>query len=213
MRKCVWLAAIFLVGLVFPAAAYVLPCEACSCGHSCTQSCDVTSTCGAYGVCQGTPGCGGGCLTVGEADRFRELMRGFQDAVTASEERGEVTARLTWRLAQYVEESGLGTVFTGGTRFHLPGRVQTPALAFMHAGKSKDSNPDLVVEFVTKPGHDAAVAAWLSAGVKAVLSVDPAARSVAVYQGQDVRILDEAGYLEFPDTLPGWSLRVGELFK
>jgi Uma2 family endonuclease len=113
---------------------------------------------------------------------------------------------------QHVEESGLGTVFAAGTRFQLPGRVQAPALAFVRAGAAKDV-PDLVVEFVTSPRHEAAVAGWLSAGVKAVLEVDPSARTVSVLRGQDARVYGEADSLELPDIVPGWSLRVGELFN
>ncbi|HEX3131409.1 MAG TPA: Uma2 family endonuclease [Thermoanaerobaculia bacterium] len=217
MRKNVGLAALFLVlGAALPAAAIML-CEDCSCFNYCSTSCVTDngwSNCGAAtGLCQGSSSCGGGgCLTVGDAERFRELMRGFHDAVTTSEERGEVAARLTWRLAQHVEESGLGAVFAAGTRFQLPGRVQAPALAFVRAGAAKDV-PDLVVEFVTAPRHEAAVAGWLSAGVKAVLEVDPSARTVSVLRGQDVRVYGDADSLELPDIVPGWSLRVGELFN
>jgi hypothetical protein len=217
MRKHVWLAAVALILVSALPAGAILFCEDCDCSKLCSTPCVTdtgSSTCGAAtGFCQGSSSCGGGgCLTVGDAERFRDLMRGFQDAVTTSEERGAVAARLTWRLAQHVEEFGLGTVFAAGTRFHLPGRVQAPALAFVRSGASKEI-PDLVVEFVTSPRHEAAIGGWLSAGVKAVLSIDPSAKTVTVLQGQDVRVYGDTDSLELPDILPGWSLRVGEIFN
>jgi hypothetical protein len=210
-----WFATLVLIfGWAYPAGAYPINCEDCTCGHLCTRDCDFTSTCGAYGVCAGSPACTG-CLTVQQIEAFDKPLRGSKDAaiLSSAEERGEVAARLTWRLTQHVEESGLGTVFAGGTRFRLP--FSAPALAFVHAGAPKDVQvPDLAVEFVTNPGRvDAVVAGWLSAGVRAVLTVDPSTRSVVVYQGQDIRTLGEADYLELPDVVPGWSLRVGELFE
>lgn len=217
MRKHLWIAAVALVLVSALPAGAIMVCEDCSCFNLCSTACvsdNGWTTCGAEtGLCQGSASCGGGgCLTVADTERFRDLMRGFQDAVTTSEEGGAVAARLTWRLAQHVEESGLGTVFAAGTRFHLPGRVQAPALAFVRAGASKDV-PDLVVELVTSPRHDTAVAGWLSAGVKAVLSVDPSAKTVTVLQGQDTRVYGETDSLELPELLPGWSLRVGEIFN
>jgi len=220
MRQRLWFAALALIaGLAEPAEAIIRPCnEFCTCASDCSWTCDFNSTCGAYGVC--ASGSGSGCTAclaspgIGLEDNTRPL-RGLKDASTLPEERGEVTARLTWRLTQHVEESGLGTVFAGGTRFHLPGRAQAPALAFIHAGAPKNAQtPDLAVEFVTYPARTEAVATgWLSMGAKAVLVIDPSTRSVTVYQGQDVRTLNESDYLELPDVVPGWSLRVGEIFE
>jgi len=218
MRKDNWLGAlvfalVLALGSAHPAAANIIPCEYCTCGHSCTRSCDVGDTCGNYGVCESSPACTS-CLTTGEAEQFLALMRGLQNPVTSSEEHGEIAARLTWRLAQHVEELALGTVFAGGTRFHLPGRAQASALAFTRAGAPKGTQvPDLTVEFMTKSDHGAAIAGWLSAGVKVVLAVNPSTRSITVYQGREVKTLTETDYLELPDLLPGWSLRVGELFN
>ena len=131
-----------------------------------------------------------------------------------------MAARLTWRLAQHVEERGIiGTLYAGGTAFQLPGKAhsETPALAFVareRRGTARGVTPDLVVEFLSSPGSDLAIADWLQAGTRAVLAIDPASRTVTLYQNRaDVRVLGEHDFLELPDLLPGWALRVGDLFE
>jgi hypothetical protein len=207
-------------------AGAIMECVDCSCGVSCSASCITYlggwSTCGAQGyLCSGHPSCGGGCLTSSDAGFLRDILRGEPRRATAEDQlRGEVTARLTWRLAQHVEESGLGTLYAGGTAFQLPGksRSQTPALAFVgserRTGAARSVTPDLVVEFLSAPGSDFALNDWLQAGTRAVLSIDARERTVTVYRNRtDVRVLGEHELLELPDLLPGWSLRVGDLFQ
>lgn len=207
-------------------ARAIMECQDCSCSVSCSASCITYSggwsTCGAQGYpCSGSPSCGGGCLTVTDIGALRDILRGEPKPATAAAQlRGEVAARLTWRLAQHVEERGLGTLYAGGTAFQLPGkaRSQTPALAFVarerRAGSARSVTPDLVVELVSAPGSDFAITDWLQAGTRAVLAVDPGAKTVTVYRNRtDVRVLGEHEFLELPDLLPGWALRVGDLFE
>ena len=217
MLRNTWFATLVLISAsFFPAAANIIPCEMCTCGHLCTRECDFTSTCGAYGVCAGSPSCTS-CLTVQDIENLDRGpgVRVSKDASSLPGDRGEVAARLTWRLAQHVEESGLGTVFATGNRFRLPLRAQAPALAFVRAGAPDNSPiPDLVVELVRNTGRaEAVAAAWLAFGARAVVAVDPSTRSVVVYQGLETRTLNESDYLEIPDVVPGWSVRVGELFE
>jgi Uma2 family endonuclease len=55
---------------------------------------------------------------------------------------------------------------------------------------------------------------WLAAGARAVVLVDPQRRTAALYRSRaDIRILGPSDALEVPDVVPGWSLRVGELFE
>lgn len=217
-RKSLPIAAAFVLLVLLGASRgeAILECRDCNCSVSCSLSCVTDSgfsTCASTGLCSGSSSCGGGgCLT---ADDLGPLLKAdLQRTTPEGQERGRVAARLTWRLAQHVEESGLGTVYTGETGFQLPGstgRVQAPVLAVVSGERSI---PDLVVELRPAAGLGKTVSSWLAAGTRAVLVLDPAARTVAIHRSRSsVQVLGEADLLEIPDLLPGWGVRVGELFE
>ncbi len=55
--------------------------------------------------------------------------------------------------------------------------------------------------------------AWLAAGSRMVLVVDPSQRTVTVYRSlEDIRILTEGDVIEGADVVPGWELPIAELF-
>jgi Uma2 family endonuclease len=197
----------------------ILNCTDCGCTFSCTQQC-VTDT--GFSTCgdQGSPcgGCGG-CLTAGQADFVLGLLDQEPRTTPATQDQGRAAARLTWRLAQYAEENGLGEVYTAGTGFRRsanPKGIASPDLAFVtreRLGSGRTGAPDLVVQFAPARNTDNA-AGWLRSGTRAVLVLDPAARTVKVYRnGSPLQVLGAESVLELPDLLPGWSLRVGDLFQ
>ena len=193
-------------------------CSDCTCDSSCATRCDSFNTCGGVGVCAGSSLCvgGGGCLTVSDPNTFLERLRA-DPRQAASPEKGLVLARLTWRMAQHVEEGGLGAVYAGNTGFLLnktTGRVSSPALAFvsrehLQTGGAWSGAPDLAVELRAAAARD-----WLKAGTRAVLVLDADTRTVSLYQrSTKVRVFTANDLLELPDVLPGWALRVAELFE
>ena len=207
--------------LAAPAAA-ITQCQSCSCSMSCTAFCTTatgSSTCGATGYCAGGANCGGGgCLSPSDVGVLVDELwqERQQPAIEDAQERGRVVARLTWRLARHVEESGLGEVYAAETGFRLPAlrgnRVQAPDLAFV-SREAQSGVPDLVVELRGLTGTDVTVTRWLQAGTRAVLVVDPEARTVAVHEkGAVSRVLGAGETLDLPAIVPGWSVRVGELF-
>jgi Uma2 family endonuclease len=127
----------------------------------------------------------------------------------AEHQRGRAAARLTWRLAQFAEESGAGEVYT-------PRTAASPDLAFVSRERlaaGRAGAPDLVVMFAPSRTKDA-VSPWLAGGTRAVLVLDPAARTIEVHEaGSPRRVLGAESMLALPDLLPGWSLRVGDLFQ
>jgi hypothetical protein len=207
-----------------PGAA-IMECSDCSCSHLCSTSCISSqgqwTSCGAQGLlCSGHPSCSGGCLTASEFELFSAALKEPRAPKVVDLEHGQVTARLTWRLGQHVEESGLGTLYAAGTALKLPkGRTQAPALAFFRGERAPglplpSGAPDLVVEMRSAPGHDRVVAEWLKAGTSAVLSVDTETRTVRVHRSlSDVRVLEAFETLELPDVVPGWSVLVDDLFR
>lgn len=201
-----------------PAAA-ITECHLCSCSMSCNALCTTatgTSTCGATGYCYQGSNCGGpvDCLSPSDVGVLVDEL--FQERQPATRERGRVVARLTWRLARHVEEGGLGEVYAAETAFRLPAlrgsRVQAPDLAFV-SREAQGGVPDLVVELRSLTGTDVTVTRWLQAGTRAVLVVDPEARTVAVHEkGAGSRLLGAEETLDLPAIVPGWSVRVGDLF-
>jgi Uma2 family endonuclease len=55
--------------------------------------------------------------------------------------------------------------------------------------------------------------AWLDAGTRMVLVIDPSRRTATVYSpGGEVRVLTEEDFVEGGDVVPGWRVRVKEFF-
>jgi len=210
---------VLALGSTGPAAA-VKPCEYCDCSDPCSALCVINGsgmyTCGDVGICAGTGECGP-CLTAADLESFlASLGEGSAQVTPADHRRAQVAARLTWRLAQRVEEGGLGTIYAGADGFRLAGprgRVLTADIALVGAGGAPDRAPDLVVVLAGRPGARAEVARWRAAGSAAVVLVDPEARTVRLYHGGEATLLRGDDALELPDLLPGWSLRVGDLFE
>jgi Uma2 family endonuclease len=213
--------------------AILQSCDECSCSLGCSTRCPDSSgnliTCGDVGVCFGSSACGGtGCLTASDPG-LKDLFRQQPVRTTPAEhERGRVAARLTWRLAQHVDELGLGEVYAAETGFLLPadGGVRTPDLAFVsreHLEPSATRNsvrtgaPDLAVEIpsgpVTSPAVRAKVRDWLAAGTRAVLVVDANAKALTIYRGRVSKIYRAGDLLDLSDVVPGWTLRTGDLFE
>jgi len=147
----------------------------------------------------------------------------------AGNEHGRVTARLTWRVAQFVEEQKLGTIFAAETGFLLatnPDTVRAPDLAFVTRQRMDEVGPvagfwpgapDLVAEVVSSGDSftqvEAKAKAWLDAGTSIVWIIDPRQEHVTVYKSSDeITVLDQAVTLDAPHRLPGWSVCVADLF-
>lgn len=159
-----------------------------------------------------------------------ELVRGELRTMTpAGSEHGRVTARITWRLAQYVETNGLGAVFAAETGFLIeqnPDTVRAPDVSFVTqrrldaAGPASGfwpGAPDLAVEVISPNDRYADVEEkttdWLAAGARMVWIVNPRKRVVTVYRSHtDITILTEADVLSGHDVIPGWETKVADLF-
>ncbi len=78
--------------------------------------------------------------------------------------------------------------------------------------------PDLAAEVVspndTHTGVTEKALAWLEAGSRMVLVVDPLQRTVTVYRSlDDIRVLTEDATVDGGDVVPGWRLPVADLFR
>lgn len=143
---------------------------------------------------------------------------------------GRIAALVTRRLAQYVEENQLGTVYAAETGFRLfsdPDTVRAPDVAFLSQASVEvvgevegfwPGAPDLAVEVVS-PGDSYAdveenIFDWLDAGTKMVVVINPRQRSATVYKSPtDITALAETAVLNGGDVVPGIELVVREIFE
>jgi Uma2 family endonuclease len=142
---------------------------------------------------------------------------------------GRIAAKLLVRLTVYAEEHGLGVTFAAETGFLLqraPDTVRAPDVAYVskdRLGELSDYpgflplSPDLVAEVVS-PGDssseiEAKAQAWLAAGVRVVLVVDPQTASIRDYRSANrIRVYSD-GRIDLDDVLPGFQLDVAELLS
>lgn len=166
-------------------------------------------------------------------DGFRhELVKGkLRKMVPAGNEHGYVAGEMFGELRSYVKANDLGRTCAAETGFRLasdPDTVRAPDAAFVSRERLEGAGrvrgywpgaPDLVVEVVSPNDRHAEVQekalAWLDAGCRMVLVVDPggAQRTITVYRSRtDIRILTGDDTLDGADVVPGWRLPVAELF-
>lgn len=147
----------------------------------------------------------------------------------AGNEHGQIAAELCGHISLFVRENRLGATFAAETGFLIqqePDTVRALDFAFVtqqrmdKVGKVTGywpGAPDLLAEVVS-PGDtfsdvEEKVLCWLNAGTKVVWVVDPRQRHVTVYRSpSDITVIDSDSSLEAADLLPGWSIRVGDLF-
>ena len=164
-------------------------------------------------------------------DGFRyELVQGeLRQMNPAGNVHGRVTMSVAWRLAQYVDENRLGTVYAAETGFRLstdPDTVRAPDVAFVSQARVEavgevegfwPEAPDLAIEVVS-PGDsytdvEEKVFAWLEAGTKMVVVINPRQRSATVFESpSDITVLAEADVLDGGNVVPGFELAVREIF-
>jgi Uma2 family endonuclease len=141
-------------------------------------------------------------------------------------EHGRVSANLTMLLGQYVKANDLGTVCTAsGYKLESdPDTVLGPDVSFVAKVRVGDlpdgyylGPPDLAVE-VSSPGDrrgkvDHKIGLWLQSGAKSVWQVNPRRRTVEVISASgERRTLHETDEL-VDDTVPGFRVRVSEIFE
>ena len=130
----------------------------------------------------------------------------------------------------HVRETGSGTVFSSDTGFVLsrdPDVVVSPDIAYVSRDRmppeAEQSGfmplaPDLAIEIVSPSDRSADVQAkvleYLRAGTLLVLVIHPRPRTVTAYAPNDTaRIYRETDEIDLSDVVPGFRLRVAEIFQ
>ena len=139
-------------------------------------------------------------------------------------EHGRATANLMIILGQHVIAHHLGRTYAevGYQLESNPDTVLGPDVSFIAGdhpltGGYHQGPPDLVVE-VTSPGDrrgriETKLSLWLQSGAKSVWLVNPQRRTVEVISSTGQRrILNETDEL-LDDTVPGFRVKVSEIFE
>jgi Uma2 family endonuclease len=162
--------------------------------------------------------------------RRRELIRGeLIDMSPTNSRHGRVVGRLGARVVDYAFEHDLGDVYVGDTGWQLEynnDTVLAPDISFVRKERLEQVNeegfgrtyPDLAIE-VLSPSNTAAemmlkLEIYFRCGVSAVWIVDPKRQRAEIHRSRQpvVRLgLDDA--LEDADLLPGFSLKLRDLFR
>jgi Uma2 family endonuclease len=168
-------------------------------------------------------------LGLDEPEFRHELVRGeLRPMSHAGFLHGVVALRIGTMIARHVAEHDLGVACAAETGFWLernPDTVRCPDASYVAAARVPsalprgyfDGPPDLAVE-VTSPSdsyaavHEKALF-WIERGTRLVWIVEPMARLVTVYRpGGSQQTLREGDELTGGDVLPGFAIRVGDLF-
>lgn len=144
---------------------------------------------------------------------------------------GYLALRLASRLERHVDANNLGRTYAAKTGFKIssePDTVRAPDAAFIRCERVEKPGrvrsywpgaPDIVVEVVSpNDTHSQVIGkalAWLEAGSRMVMVVDPEKYTVTVYRSRnEIRVLnaDAGDKIDGADVVPGWKVPVAELF-
>lgn len=164
-------------------------------------------------------------------DRVLELVEGVvveMSKPTAGH--GEVISWLNIRIGSFVIEQDLGRICSGDAGFILErnplGRDTVRGLDFAFIDKAKasgpleytwyETGPDLAVEVIS-PNNRAddihlKVMQLLNAGTRLVWVIYPESRTVVAHTTSSANTLYEDDTLSGGDVLPGFEMRVGDIF-
>jgi Uma2 family endonuclease len=160
--------------------------------------------------------------------RYRLIEGELRTSPPAGAEHGSVAMHLAASLYQAVSARNLGRVYAAETGFLLatnPDTVLAPDAAFIRGERVEQIGnvagfipgaPDLAVEVTstsdTYAEVEEKVSLWLQHGTEMVV-VNPRRRGVAVYRpGRPVLFLTEQDELSGDDVVPGWRVRIQDLF-
>ena len=158
-----------------------------------------------------------------------ELVNGVLNMMSpAGGRHGKLSLKLGRRLGDYVEQHHLGDAYGAETGFLIrqdPDTVLAPDFAFASpatVGESGDSPrflpfvPNLIAEVVSPSDRfaevEAKASAWIDAGVRIALVVDPDTSTVHEFRSDSEVRVHSGGFIDLSDVLPGFRLDVSELF-
>lgn len=143
---------------------------------------------------------------------------------------GRLAYRVSLELGNHVQEKQLGVIVAAETGFRIesdPDTVLAPDVAFIEKSRYlsvEDENgylplaPDLAVEVLSPSDRFSRVEskafAWVDAGTKLVLLVDPDNEAIHAYRSRkNIQVFQKGETIDCHDAVPGWTLTVADVFK
>jgi Uma2 family endonuclease len=162
-------------------------------------------------------------------DRICELVDGILVEKVMSSFESLLAAILIRLLGNYLEQNNLGIVLAGDGLLKLfPTMVRAPDVSFIRWERFPGGEfpreaiwpigPDLAVEILS-PGNTEGemrrkVREYFQAGARRVWLVDPSSRTAQIYTSpRRFAVIDEDGWLDVGDLLPGFELRLKDWFR
>lgn len=166
-------------------------------------------------------------MNIDDEPNRHELIKGELLTMTPPKPlHGRIVTNVTILLGQHVKANRLGVVYTE-SGYHLesgPDTVLGPDMSFVSAQRVDQSDehyyegpPDLAIE-VLSPGDrkgfvERKLALYLETGTRSIWLVNPRRRTVELISSTgERRILHEADEL-VDDTVPGFRVKVSEIFE
>jgi Uma2 family endonuclease len=162
-------------------------------------------------------------------DRLCELVDGVLVEKVMATYESALAVILVHLIQSYLDDSPIGIALgADGALRILPTKMRIPDVSFISwdrfPGRKLPKDrvfrvaPDLAVEFIsqgnTKGEMNLKLDEYFAAGVRLVWYIDPRTRTAQVYTARDRgEEIDGAGVLDGRDVLPGFQLRLGELFE
>jgi Uma2 family endonuclease len=165
-------------------------------------------------------------LLKGDAHRY-ELWDGELWRMSPTKKRhGRGTTRILAHLLRFLEANPIGSPYAGEVGFRVgPRRLVCPDVAYVCTERDAPVDddeffpyaPDLAVEILspdnTRPKVRRKARAYLANGGRLVWAIDVRRRRVIVYRpSAEPQILREEAFLDGEDVLPGFTVRIAELF-
>ena len=130
-------------------------------------------------------------------------------------------------IGNFIFQNKLGHFFPDTEFTCFPGRIRRPDFSFIRGSRLSGKDvprgrlslpPDLAIEVVSPNDSfyevNQRIADYLQAGVKEVWIVDPELRTISIRKsGVPTIELDENSTLKSDDLLPGFALKVSEIFQ
>jgi Uma2 family endonuclease len=162
-------------------------------------------------------------------DRICELIDGVLVEKVMSSYESLLAMMLGYLLQEFLERHPLGVILgEAGQLRILPKKMRVPDVAFISWNRFPNGKlpkdrvyrvaPDLAVEILsdgnTTQEMDRKLDEYFEAEVRLVWYIEPQSRTATIYTARDqFASIDVNGHLEGGEVLPGFSLRLGELFE
>lgn len=159
-----------------------------------------------------------------EGWRYELLQGELRQMPLSGARHGRVAAEIVGSLIAYMKRKRTGAIYSSETGFRIarqPDTVRAPDAAFVRSERVTDTAgffdgpPDAAFEVVS-PGDtnteiEEKTLAWLRAGTKVVVVVDPRTKTARVHRTGSASNVEDA--IEIDDVIPGWRLSLAELFE